>query len=217
LARPQITLKLATSLDGKIALANGMSEWITSEKSRAEGRKLRAAHHAIAVGANTAVLDNPQLTTRIAGEADPIRIVFDTHLRLSPKSNLALTATETPVWVFSSATSGESAKALKNQGVQLIKVPFSLGLDLKASMRILHDNGISTLLIEGGGTLAASFLRLEMIDVIEWFRAPIILGGDGRNCIGNLGLEDMALAKRFNRVRVKELGDDIYERYERIV
>ena len=71
-------------MDGKIALANGMSEWITGEAARTEGRKLRARHEAIAVGANTAVLDNPQLTTRIAGEPDPIRVVFDTKLRLSP-------------------------------------------------------------------------------------------------------------------------------------
>jgi len=99
LARPQVTLKLATSLDGKIALANGMSEWITGEKARAEGRKLRARHDAIAVGANTAVLDNPQLTTRLSGEPDPIRVIFDTKLRLSPKSNLVMTAKETPVWV----------------------------------------------------------------------------------------------------------------------
>ena len=98
MARPQVTLKLATSLDGKIALANGMSEWITGEKAREEGRKLRATHDAIAVGSNTAVLDNPQLTTRLSGEPDPIRVIFDTKLRLSPKSNLALTAKETPVW-----------------------------------------------------------------------------------------------------------------------
>ena len=121
--RPQVTLKLATSLDGKIALANGMSEWITGEASRLEGRKLRARHDAIAVGANTAVLDNPQLTTRISGEPDPIRVVFDTKLRLSPKSNLALTAKHTPVWVFSEVTTGKVADALKELGVRLIKVP----------------------------------------------------------------------------------------------
>ena len=125
--RPQVTLKLATSLDGKIALANGMSEWITGEAARTEGRKLRARHDAIAVGVNTAVLDNPQLTTRIAGQPDPIRIVFDTKLRLSPKSNLALTAKQTPVWVFSEVTTGKMADRLNELGVRLIKVPISLG------------------------------------------------------------------------------------------
>ena len=215
MARPQVTLKIATSLDGKIALANGMSEWITGQASRAEGRKLRARHDAIAVGANTAVLDNPQLTTRIKGQPDPIRVVFDTKLRLSPKSNLALTAKETPVWVFSEVTSGVVADRLKGLGVRLIKVPISLGVDLTAAMKILKENGVSTLLVEGGGTLAASFLRLDAIDVIEWFRAPLILGGDGRGAIGDLGLEELSLAKHFDRIELRELGEDLHERYER--
>ena len=216
MARPRITLKLATSLDGKIALANGMSEWITGEKARAEGRRLRAKHDAIAVGANTAVLDNPQLTTRLSGEPDPIRVIFDTKLRLSPKSNLALTAKETPVWVFSDVTTGDVANTLKQQGVRLIKTPVSLRIDLKAALQILHENDVSSLLVEGGGTLAASFLRLDAVDVIEWFRAPIILGDDSRGSIGDLGLEDINLAKRFNRIEIRDLGDDIHERYERI-
>jgi diaminohydroxyphosphoribosylaminopyrimidine deaminase/5-amino-6-(5-phosphoribosylamino)uracil reductase len=209
-----VTLKLATSLDGKIALANGLSEWITGEKSRAEGRKLRARHDAIAVGSNTAVLDNPQLTTRIAGEADPIRIVFDTKLRLSPKSNLALTARETPVWVFSEVTDGEVADTLTELGVRLIKTPINFGIDLTAALQVLHDNGVRSLLVEGGGTLAASFLRLGAIDIIEWFRAPIILGGDGRGAIGDLGLDSLNLAHHFERIDMTELGDDVHERYE---
>ncbi len=209
-----MTLKLATSLDGKIALANGLSEWITGEKSRAEGRKLRARHDAIAVGSNTAVLDNPQLTTRIAGEADPIRIVFDTKLRLSPKSNLALTARETPVWVFSEVTDGEVADTLTELGVRLIKTPINFGIDLTAALQVLHDNGVRSLLVEGGGTLAASFLRLGAIDIIEWFRAPIILGGDGRGAIGDLGLDSLNLAHHFERIDMTELGDDVHERYE---
>jgi len=215
LARPYVTLKLATSLDGRIALANGMSEWITGEAARAQGRKLRARHDAIAVGANTAVMDNPQLTTRIAGEPNPVRVVFDTKLRLSPKSNLALTAKDVPVWVFSEVTTGKVADNLTALGVRLIKVPISLGVDLTAAMSILKENGIASLLVEGGGTIAASFLRLDAIDNLEWFRAPLILGGDGRSAIGDLNLEDLNLAARFNRVSLQELGDDIYERYER--
>ena len=216
MARPRITLKLATSLDGKIALANGMSEWITGQKARSEGRKLRATHDAIAIGANTAVLDNPQLTTRISGEPDPIRVIFDTTLRLSPKSNLAMTAHETAVWVFTDLTAGAKANQLKELGVRLFKASIDKSVDIKMALQILHDNGVSSLLVEGGGTLAASFLRLEVVDVIEWFRAPIILGGDSRGSIGDLGLEDMNLAKRFSRIEIRDLGDDIHERYERI-
>ena len=148
-----------------------MSEWITGEAARAAGRKLRARHDAIAVGANTAVLDNPQLTTRIAGEPNPVRVVFDTKLRLSPKSNLALTAKDVPVWLFSEVTTGKVAEKLTALGVRLIKVPISLGVDLTTAMKILKDNGVSSLLVEGGGTIAASFLRLDAIDNLEWFRA----------------------------------------------
>ena len=216
MARPQITLKIASSLDGKIALANGMSEWITGEKAREEGRKLRASHDAIAVGANTAILDNPQLTTRLSGEPNPIRVIFDSKLRLSPQSNLALTAKETPVWVFTGVTSKEHANTLKKQGVQIFPVTADPYIDLEVALQILHENGVKSLLVEGGGTLAASFFSLDAIDIIEWFRAPMILGGDGRNSIGALELSDMNLVKRFNRIDIRDFGDDVHERYERI-
>jgi len=216
LARPQITLKLATSLDGKIALANGMSEWITGEKSRAAGRRLRAAHDAIAVGANTAVIDNPQLTTRIDGAPNPIRIVFDSQLRISPDSELAKTATQTPVWIFCKSDEGEKAEALKALSMRLFTVPYDSGLNIEAALDFMFRQGVSSLLVEGGGTLAASFIRLGVIDRIDWFRAPLILGGDGRSCIGDLGLTDLNLAQRFTRTDVVELGDDLHEIYETI-
>ncbi len=214
--RPRITLKLATSLDGKIALANGQSEWITGEKARAEGRKLRARHDAIAVGANTAVLDNPQLTTRLDGQPDPIRVIFDSDLRLSPQSNLALTGRDTPVWIFCKTDEGEGAKALKDMGVMLLPITHDNGLDITTALDVLKSRGVSSLLLEGGGTLTASFLKANVIDTIEWFRAPLILGGDGRSGIGELGLTDLNMAQRFNRIDIIDLGDDIHERYERI-
>lgn len=223
MARPSISLKLATSLDGKIALANGQSEWITSEKSRAAGRRLRAEHEAIIIGSNTAVLDNPQLTTRIAGAANPVRIIFDSRLRLSPQSNLALTARETPVWIFTALSDGPAYETLKELGVRLISLPrgpagigvdAGRGVDVSAALQILQESQIESALVEGGGTLAASFLRLGAVDIIEWFRAPIILGGDGRSAIGDLGLSSLDLAHRFRRIETSELGDDLHERYE---
>ncbi len=215
--RPRITLKLATSLDGKIALANGQSEWITGEKARAEGRKLRAQHDAIAVGANTAVLDNPQLTTRLDGQPDPIRVIFDSDLRLSPQSNLALTARDVPVWIFCKTDEGKGAKALKDMGIMLLPIAHDNGLDIATALDVLKSRGVSSLLLEGGGTLTASFLKANVIDTIEWFRAPLILGGDGRSGIGELGLTDLNMAQRFNRINILDLGDDIHERYERVV
>ena len=215
MARPFVTLKLATSLDGKIALANGQSEWITCEKSRRAGRRLRGSHDAIAVGANTACLDNPQLTTRINGMDDPIRVIFDTNLRLPLVSNLVDTAKDIPVWVFCASSEGPRADALRGRGVQLFAVASDQGLDVNAALGVLHRKNVSRLLVEGGGQLAASFIQAGAVDVIEWFRAPVILGGDGRNGIGPLGLTDLKLSKHFTRASISELGDDVHERYER--
>ena len=117
--RPLITLKLATSLDGKIALANGASKWVTGEAARAHGRALRAEHDAIAIGANTAELDNPRLTTRISGKSDPVRIVFDRRLRLKLDSNLCATAKETPLWIFKGTGQDDRAKAMENLGARV--------------------------------------------------------------------------------------------------
>lgn len=211
--RPLVTLKLATSLDGKIALANGQSEWITCEAARKEGRKLRARHDAIAVGSNTAVTDNPQLTTRIAGEPDPIRIIFDSHLRVSPDSNLAQTARSTPTYIVTRSDEGAAAKALKDLGVLLIVSPYNEGLSLTHAMDSLFNLGVRTLLLEGGGTLAASFIRQNLVDTIEWFRAPVILGAEGRPAIGDLGIMHMNSIYKFDRTKLNEVGADIWERY----
>lgn len=214
--RPSVTLKLATSLDGKIALANGQSEWITGEAAREAGRRLRGSHDGIAVGANTAVLDNPQLTTRIDGLPNPVRIVFDSQLRLSVDSNLVQTAQETPTWVFTKSLEVSYANTLKNNGVVVLPVAYDKGLDVPAALDILHRRSITTLLVEGGGQLAASFLKTGCVDRIEWFRAPLILGGDGRDCIGALGLENLMSARQYERVEWRELGPDMYERYEKL-
>lgn len=217
MARPQITLKLATSLDGKIALANGQSEWITGEASREMGRKLRAQHDGIAVGANTAVLDNPQLTTRIHGQPDPQRIIFDSRLRLPIESNVVKTAAQIPTLVFYDGSLNVEGYSLVQTDVVLLPIKRSeYGLDVADAMTVLHARGIKRLLLEGGGTLAASFIARGFVDVIEWFRAPLILGGDGRNGIGSLGLETLDLARRYGRVDLTELGGDIYERYQRL-
>lgn len=194
-----------------------MSEWITCSKSREYGRRLRSRHDAILIGANTAVLDNPQLTSRIEGKKDPIRIVFDTNLRISENSNLVLTAKDVPVWIFSNIESGSKFEQLKRNGVRIIRNNYSANIDLNSAMQLLSENGIKTLLLEGGGVLASSFLKINAIDFIEWFRAPLILGGDAKNSISDLELISMNLVNRYNRVQLNELGEDIHETYERII
>lgn len=211
--RPKITLKLATSLDGKIALANGESEWVTSDASRAHGRYLRAENDAIAVGANTAEIDNPHLTTRILGHSNPIRVVFDTSLRLAENSNLVTTAKDIPTWVFTRVGSAEKTARLRELGVIVHHISDETGLSLKEAVTILGEHGIRSLLIEGGGLLIASFVRAGLYDTIHWYRAPVLLGGDGRDCVGALSLTKMGQAVRLHRMKFSEVGHDLHEVY----
>ncbi len=214
--RPKITLKLATSLDGKIALANGDSQWVTSETARAHGRHLRADNDAIAVGANTAEIDNPRLTTRVPGRADPVRVVFDSTLRLDLGSHLVETARDTPTWVFTRAGSDAKASALRDKGVILHAVSDQNGLSLKEAVTLMGEGGIRSLLVEGGGTLIASFIQAGLYDTLHWYRAPVLLGGDGRDCVGALSLTNMDQAVRLQRMKVNEVGHDLHEIYERV-
>lgn len=211
--RPKITLKLATSLDGKIALANGDSHWVTSDAARAHGRYLRAENDAIAVGANTAELDNPRLTSRVPGRKNPVRVVFDSTLRLSPKSYLAATAKETPTWVFTRKGSESKAEVLRQIGVVVHPIKDENGLSLEDAISIMGQAGLRSILIEGGGTLIASFIRADLFDKIHWYRAPVLLGGDGRDCVGALSLSNMAQAVRLQRIKTSEVGQDLHEIY----
>ncbi|WP_427450895.1 RibD family protein [Litorimonas sp. WD9-15] len=213
MSRPKITLKLATSLDGKIALSNGDSQWVTSEASRAHGRYLRAENDAIAVGANTAELDNPRLTSRVPGQKNPTRIVYDTTLRLSMSSNIVTSANETPSWVFTRGGECEKSEALRAVGVKVHAVTDQDGLSLTESLDIMGQGGIRSLLVEGGGMLIASFVRAGLFDTIHWYRAPVLLGGDGRDCVGTLSLTNMGQAVRLHRMKVSTVGQDLHEIY----
>ena len=213
--RPKITLKLATSLDGKIALANGQSQWVTSEAARAHGRYLRAENDAIAVGAVTAELDNPRLTSRVPGQKDPVRVIFDSTLKLALDSHLVLTAKETPTWVFSRAGADAKAEILRQHGVIVHSVSDENGLSLEEALSIMAKAGLRSLLVEGGGTLIASFIRAGLFDKIHWYRAPVLLGGDGRDCVGALSLTKMDQAIRLHRMKTTEVGIDQHEVYVR--
>jgi len=216
LSRIRVTLKLATSLDGKIALSNGESGWVTGEVAREAGRRLRAQHDAICIGSNTALLDNPQLTTRMGDLPDPMRVVWDTRLRISPESNLAQTAKAIPTVVLTGNGSEKTAKPLKNLSVVVIAIPLEgEHVSITQGLDALERMGVETLLLEGGGQLAAAFLKAGCVDVLEWFTAPIIIGGDGRDCIAALELSSMADVHGFERVSLKELGPDIHQRFEK--
>lgn len=211
----RVTLKLATSLDGRIATASGESRWITGEEARRAVHALRADHDAVLIGVETAIADDPELTVRSASYTgrQPARVVLDSRQRLSPDCKLVRTARETPTCVVSIENSNNR---LTDAGVKVLTVK-AVGErpDLKSALDALEAEGIASVLVEGGGQVAASFIRCELVDQIEWFRAPVVLGGEGRPAIGSLALTELAKAPRFKRVALDAVGDDLWERYER--
>ena len=218
--RPLVTLKLATTLDGRIATHRGDSKWITGPEARALGHGLRARHDAIMVGIRTALADDPELTCRLPGldGRSPVRIVFDSRLRLPLTGTLVRTAKQVPTWIVTCASmDGLRRQALLDCGVQLIGVPADgAGLpDPKRAMAELAARGLTRVLVEGGATLAASLLRADLVDRLEWFRASRVIGGDGTAAVAGFGVDTLAHTADFDRVRVRRAGDDMVESYVR--
>jgi diaminohydroxyphosphoribosylaminopyrimidine deaminase/5-amino-6-(5-phosphoribosylamino)uracil reductase len=218
--RPLIHLKLATSLDGKVATASGESQWITGPEARAWGHRLRATHEAILVGASTVALDDPELTCRLPGLArySPIRVVLDSRARLRPTSKLATTARAHPVWLICTpAAPAASREALQALGVELIEVAADPAgrVDVRAAVRALGGRGIMRLMVEGGGEVAGAFLRSGEVDRLSVFRGGLALGGDSRSAVGPLGLERLGFAPRFALVSTRSVGGDTLETWKR--
>lgn len=218
--RPQVTLKLATSLDGRIATAVGESRWITGEVARAEVQRLRAAHDAVLVGSGTARADDPELLARTEPrpQRQPVRVVLDTEFSIEPHGRLFDTLDRATLLVIGAAD-GDAArrKALDDAGARTEGVARGpVGIDAEAALSVMLGHGINCVLCEGGGQLAASLIAAEVVDRVEWFRAPIVLGAEGRPGVAALALASLAAAPRFKRVALRELGPDIWERYERV-
>ncbi|MGE0828983.1 MAG: RibD family protein [Hyphomonadaceae bacterium] len=221
LTRPEIILKLATSMDGRIATAQGESKWITGELARAKVHRLRADCDGVLVGSGTALADDPELTARLtpAAAKQPVRVVLDTDLRLPSTSKLARTSDQGAVVVYAARGLEPSAvERMTSVGAKVVFVPRAVGgVELEAVFADLKANwGVNTLLVEGGGSIAASLIKRGFVDRIEWFRAPIILGEEGRAAIGPLQLKRLADAPAFKRVATRAYGADLWERYERI-
>jgi diaminohydroxyphosphoribosylaminopyrimidine deaminase/5-amino-6-(5-phosphoribosylamino)uracil reductase len=216
--RPLITLKLATSIDGRIATRTGASQWLTGEQARARGQWLRATHDAIMIGSGTALADDPALTCRLPGLEDraPVRVVLDRRLRLPPASRLAVTARDVPTWVMTASPARPAeAKALRRQGVELIEIPADDGdgPDLKTALSALARRGITRVLVEGGAHLATALLRARLVDRVAWFQAPLLIGGDGLAAIGDLERATVAEAIRLARTRSQTLAQDQLQSY----
>lgn len=211
-ARPFVHLKLATSLDGKIATRTNDSRWITGAESRARVQELRHQSDAILVGAGTLQADDPLLTDRSnrPRRKPLVRVVLDERLCLSPESQLARTAHEVPTLVFAAEGANDAAvAALSGQGVEVIK-DAGRGRDLRRVLGQLHERSIRSVLVEGGAQVAGAFLDAGLVDKVSFFVAPLIIGGrDAPTAIGGLGAEKLADAVNLQDVEVIHHGRDI--------
>ena len=218
LGRPLVTLKLATSLDGRIATAAGESRWITGAASREAGHLLRATHDAILVGTGTVLTDDPALTCRLSGLAarSPVRVVIDRQLRVPPTAKVFSDAKCVPTWLITaiSADDSERVRALRDAGVEIFETGLGVDgqIDLAALLKGLGERGVTRLLVEGGGRLAASLLRDRLVDRLAWFHAPLVLGGDGVAAVAALGLHNLAEMPRFVSAGIERFGDDVLSR-----
>jgi diaminohydroxyphosphoribosylaminopyrimidine deaminase/5-amino-6-(5-phosphoribosylamino)uracil reductase len=221
LGRPLVTLKLATTLDGRIATEAGESRWLTGEAARACAHLLRAEHDAVLVGGGTALADDPRLDVRLPGLEDrrPLRVVLDGRLRLPPTHDLAARARSQPTLLFTRAGHPpDRRRPLESAGVELAEVAAAGdgGLALAAVLEELGRRGVTRLLVEGGGLVAAGLLRSDLADRLAWFHAPGVIGADGRAAVGGLGLERLGDMPRFRRRSVATAGEDLVETYERV-
>jgi len=218
--RPLFHLKLASSLDGRIATASGESKWITGEGARADGHRLRAIHDAILVGAGTVAADNPDLTCRLPGlkAYSPVRIVLASKAGLAETSKLAMTARQVPVWLLcTSAAPAARREALHKAGIEIIEVTAAGDgrVDAAAAAQVLGQRGLTRVLVEGGGQVAAAFLKAGLIDRITSYRAGVVLGADGRSAVGELGFNQLDFAPRFRLVSARSLQGDTVESWTR--
>jgi diaminohydroxyphosphoribosylaminopyrimidine deaminase/5-amino-6-(5-phosphoribosylamino)uracil reductase len=218
--RPLVTLKLATTLDGRIATHTGKSRWITGDPARARGHMLRARYDAIMVGIGTALVDDPSLTCRLSGLEDrsPVRIVVDARLHLPLTSNLVATAAKIPTWLVTVAGGDTNRrKAFEDCGVRVIDVSEAPDgyPDPAAMFQVLGGAGFTRVLVEGGGHLAASLMRADLIDRLRWFRSSGVMGGDGIPAVAAYGVDELTMMRRFRRVDLCTVGDDVLECYQR--
>ncbi len=207
---PFVHLKAAVSLDGKVATKTGDSRWITGPEARARVHELRHEYDAIMVGAGTAEIDDPRLTDRsgLPRRRPLVRVVLDETLRLSGSSQLVQTAADVPLIVFTAEDTDDlKINDLRGRGVEV----FTTGTrDLNAILKQLAQRSIQSVLLEGGPTLAGSFVDAGLVNKVTFFVAPMIIGGlDAAGAVGGSGAEVMRHALRLDHVETNKRGEDV--------
>ncbi|MBK6767149.1 MAG: bifunctional diaminohydroxyphosphoribosylaminopyrimidine deaminase/5-amino-6-(5-phosphoribosylamino)uracil reductase RibD [bacterium] len=218
--RPWLLLKVAQSLDGRIALASGASRWITGEPSRQEVHRLRAQLDAVLIGVLTVIDDDPELTVRHVKGRDPVRIIADSRLRIPATARVLRQPNPERTWILTTSDANPVQRSLlENAGVVLINCARSAEgkVDMTDAMRKLATRGITSILVEGGGTVHAALLGQELYDELIVAVAPILIGSDGRASVGALALSSLGSAPRFRTYRHATFGEDHWFYLERDV
>lgn len=207
--KPFVTLKAGSTLDGKIATHSLDSKWITSEEARIDVHRLRNENMAILVGVNTVIQDDPELTARIPNGRNPIRIILDSNLRI-PLEAKVIVDKLAETWIFTSENIDlNKEKKLLSNGIKVIQTTGSEQVNIKEVIEILGESLIASLLIEGGGTISASFLENRLIDKLILYFAPKLIGGkDAPSFLGGAGIDKMQDAVELFDVDIMKIGQD---------
>jgi diaminohydroxyphosphoribosylaminopyrimidine deaminase / 5-amino-6-(5-phosphoribosylamino)uracil reductase len=218
--RPEVTLKLAVSADGKAGLAGRRPAAITGERARERVHLLRGMHDAILIGIGTALADDPLLTCRLPGMTarSPMRVVLDATLRLPLDGRLAATAKKVPLWILTAASAaGDRGEALRARGAEVIEVGLSAPgrLDLAGALRLLADRGITRLMVEGGPIVAASMLAGDLVDEAALFEASAVIGADGIDALDGMPVSALTRSPRFKSIGIESVGSDRLQTFVR--
>lgn len=208
---PFVILKSGMSLDGKIATYSGKSKWITSKESREDSQKLRNRLSSIMVGVNTVIEDDPELTCRINDEKKLIRIIVDTKLRVPLNSKVIKNNDGMTVVATTLNTDKKKKQVLIDLGIKIIEVSEKNNkVDLKELVKKLGEEGIDSILIEGGGTLNFSALQEKIVDKVIFYMAPKILGGEkSKSCIAGIGFSELEEAPNLKDISYRTIGEDL--------
>lgn len=207
--QPYIIMKAGISLDGKMALSNGDSQWITGPQARAHGRNLRKECDAIAVGIGTVLKDNPYLDCRIDKVKKIKKVVFDTHGKIPLRAHIFSYSDPRDVYIFSGSMGTTKIKTLSKRGVNVIIQKSKSTIDLKSAVDLLFSSGVGSMIVEGGGGLHTSFLKEKFYDEAMIYMAPIFIGNDGLAIVGNTGLNKLKDALNLKNTEAIKLGQDI--------
>jgi diaminohydroxyphosphoribosylaminopyrimidine deaminase/5-amino-6-(5-phosphoribosylamino)uracil reductase len=208
---PFVTVKFAQTLDGRIATATGHSRWISSPPSLRFAHRLRSGHDAILVGAGTVFIDDPELTCRLVRGRNPLRIVVDSQLRISPGARIFKQQKEVPTIVVTTRrTADERRRPFEEKGIEVLEIGEDRTgrVDLHMLLAALGKREISSLLVEGGAAVITAFLREKLADRLVVIIAPKITG-EGLNAVGDMGIRQMDDSLRLSFRRIARRGDDL--------